>query len=165
MSTGLSRQTKFFFLKVLAIYAVWYLVYEVWLLPAGHVDRWVAENLVSVGAGLLSTLGFSVDHFGRVLAVGLNPGIEVANGCNGIAAMGLFVGFIVAYPGKQRYRWPFLLLGIGVIYLVNLGRIVTLALTQEYWPAFFEITHDYSTTTIFYLVIFGLWVIWANAAD
>jgi hypothetical protein len=33
------------------------------------------------------------------------------------------------------------------------------------WPAMFDITHDYSTTAIFYLVIFVLWMVWANLGD
>ena len=46
------------------------------------------------------------------------------------------------------------ILGIVIIYLVNVLRIATLMLMQEWAPQFFDITHDYSTTTIFYLVIF-----------
>ena len=52
--------------------------------------------------------------------------------------------------------------GIGVIYIVNVLRIVLLAITQIYWSEFFNFTHDYSTTAIFYIVIFIMWVIWAN---
>jgi exosortase/archaeosortase family protein len=59
----------------------------------------------------------------------------------------------------------FSLLGIAIIYLVNIIRIATLMLMQEWAPQFFDFTHDYSTTTIFYLVIFFLWMLWVRIAD
>ena len=59
----------------------------------------------------------------------------------------------------------FLVLGIVIIYLVNVLRIATLMLMQEWAPQFFDITHDYSTTTIFYLVIFLLWMLWVRIAE
>lgn len=57
------------------------------------------------------------------------------------------------------------MLGIGVIYLVNILRILVLTITQAYYPQFFDFTHDYSTTAIFYLFIFLLWVVWVNFSD
>ena len=56
-------------------------------------------------------------------------------------------------------------LGIAIIYLVNILRIATLMLMQEWAPQFFNFTHDYSTTTIFYLVIFLLWMLWVRIAE
>ena len=38
-------------------------------------------------------------------------------------------------------------------------------LMQEWAPQFFNFTHDYSTTTIFYLVIFLLWMLWVRIAE
>ena len=56
-------------------------------------------------------------------------------------------------------------MGIATIYLVNILRVATLMLMQEWAPEFFDFTHDYSTTTIFYLVIFFLWMLWVRIAD
>ena len=56
-------------------------------------------------------------------------------------------------------------MGIATIYLVNILRIATLMLMQQWAPQFFDFTHDYSTTTIFYLVIFFLWMLWVRIAD
>jgi len=79
--------------------------------------------------------------------------------------MGLFFGFIIAYPGKFTDKISFTVLGILVIYLVNVARIMVLVITQARWPAFFEFSHDYSTTAIFYLVIFVMWMVWVNYSD
>lgn len=156
-----SRVGKFL-LKVMGIYFSWYLLYELWLLPDGTIDEWMSLNVASVSAGLLKHLGYEVYSYGRLFGIKEVPGIYIANGCSGFSAMGLFIGFVVAYPGRWIPRAAFILFGVGVLYIVNIARTTTLALTQLYWPEFFDITHNYSTTVLFYLVIFGLWVLWVN---
>lgn len=160
-----NSQVLIFLLKVGAIFTGWYILYELWLLPDGRLDEWLSLNIVGSSAGILKWLGYEIFVFDRVVAVGEHPGIKIVNGCNGISAIGLFLGFIIAYPGNWKDKISFTIVGIGVIYLVNIARIVVLAITQARWPDFFKITHDYSTTAIFYLVIFVLWMIWVNYSD
>jgi len=154
-----------FLIKALGIYLIWYLVYDCWLLPDGRLDLWMASNVASVCAGVLHSMGFDVYVAGRMFGIGEAPGIWLADGCTGISAMGLFVGFIIAYPGRWTARIAYIITGVGIIYFVNILRNTTLAVTQVYWPAFFEVTHDYSTTAIFYIVIFCMWIFWANYGD
>lgn len=154
-----------FILKVVGIYIVWYMVYELWLLPNGTIDQPLSENIASISAGILSFFGESVFLSGRIVGIEGVAGVEIVDGCNGIAAIGLFLGFIFAYPGKWLPRIYFSIFGIGVIYIVNVVRIVTLCYVQQYMPGSFDFMHDYSTTAIFYIVIFILWMIWANYGD
>lgn len=154
-----------FLVKVICIYFVWYLVYELWILPNGYIDEPLSENIASISAGILSFLGEDVFYYGRVVGIVGAAGGEIVNGCNGIAAIGLFIGFIFAYPGAWKPRIYFSIFGVAVIYLVNITRIVILSYTQYYWPQVFNFTHDYSTTAIFYIVIFVLWMIWANYGE
>lgn len=154
-----------FILKVLLIYVAWYVVYELWLLPTGIIDEPLSVNIASVSAGILSFLGEDVFFYERIVGIAGAGGIEIVDGCNGIAAIGLFIGFIYAYPGAWGPRILFSIFGIAVIYLVNISRIVVLAYTQLHWPQGFDFTHEYSTTTIFYIAIFVLWMIWANYGE
>jgi exosortase/archaeosortase family protein len=151
-----------FLLKVAGIYLGWYFIYELWLLPDGRLDAWLTKNVVAVSAGILDWTGYDYYAMGRLIGIGESSGIYLADGCSGIAAIGLFVGFVIAYPGDWIPRIAFIAVGIGIIYMVNIVRIVTLAITQVRWPSMFDVTHDYSTTAIFYMVIFVLWMIWAN---
>lgn len=151
-----------FLLKVVGIYLCWYVIYELWLLPDGRLDAWLTTNIVSVSAGILQSLGYDLYATGRLIGIGESAGIYLVDGCSGIAAIGLFVGFVIAYPGEWVPRMAFIFMGIGIIYFVNVIRIVILSITQVQWPSMFDVTHDYSTTAIFYLVIFLLWVVWAN---
>lgn len=164
MSIFRSDVTKFL-VKVFAIYVIWYLVYELWVLPNGFIDEPLSKNIASVSAGILSFLGEDVFYYGRVVGITGVAGVEIVDGCNGIAAIGLFLGFIFAYPGAWLPRIYFSIFGIVVIYLVNIVRIVTLCLIQVYYPSAFGFTHDYSTTAIFYIIIFVLWMVWVNYGD
>jgi exosortase/archaeosortase family protein len=154
-----------FAIKALGIFVLWYVFYELWLLPDGRLDHWVALRVIDGAAFVTKLMGFEVWIQGRVVTIAGNNGIEMVDGCTGISAIGLFLGFIWAYPGQNRSRVYFSLRGIATIYLVNILRIATLMLMQEWAPQFFDFTHDYSTTTIFYLVIFFLWMLWVRIAD
>ena len=44
--------------------------------------------------------------------------------------LGLFAGFVLAYPGSVVRRMLFIPLGVLVIYKVNVGRLVTLAASE-----------------------------------
>lgn len=157
-----NNPTYLFALKGVLIYIIWYIFYDLWILPAGKVDEFLSLNIIDVSAGILSTMGFDVFTAFRIIGLNEASGIEIVNGCNGLSAIGLFIGFIIAYPGNNTKRIFFLFTGMGVIYLINVIRVVVLAITQIYWPDFFNFTHDYSTTAIFYIVIFIMWIIWAN---
>jgi exosortase family protein XrtF len=161
----MNKEILVFVSKALCFFVVWYLIYELWLLPKGDIDHWLALNIVSVGAGITELFSYDVWTINRIIGIGENGGIELVDGCTGISAIGLFLGFILAYPGDWKNRISFSVLGITVIYLVNIIRVVVLVITQEEWIEFFDITHDYSTTLIFYVVIFLLWVLWVNFED
>lgn len=165
MKSFLKSDIAKFLAKVVCIYFVWYLTYELWILPNGTIDEPLSKNIASISAGILSFFGEDVFYYGRVVGIVGTAGGEIVDGCNGIAAIGLFLGFIFAYPGAWMPRIFFSIFGIGVIYLINVARIVGLSYTQYYWPQMFEFTHDYSTTAIFYFVIFILWMIWANYGE
>lgn len=147
---------------MLAAYAVWYLLYDLWLLPDGRLDAWISYSVADLSGALLSLLGFDAAVQGRTLSLIGTTGVKIADGCNGLATIGLFVGFVVAYPGRFWRRLAFIPLGMAAIYATNVGRIVIMVLAQKYWPAAFDPLHGFGLTTIFYVAVFGLWVLWAN---
>ena len=146
-------------------FVLWYLVYELWLLPDGRLDLWLSLNIVGISDGILRVLGYDTYSVNRVVGIGEAPGIKIVDGCNGISAMGLFLGFILAYPGEWKYKISFCIAGIGIIYLVNIARVVALAITQHSYPSLFGFMHTYSTSAIFYITIFLFWMILANFSE
>ncbi len=151
-----------FFLRGFVVWLVWYVLYDLWLEPQGTFDHTLSHNLVSVSGDILSFFGFKTFVSDRVVGLTGMPGIIIITPCDGMEAMGLFLGFIHAFPGNRWRRWLFSLAGLLVIYLTNIVRIIVLVLTQRYWPGVFDFTHHYSTTALFYVIVFLLWVIWAH---
>lgn len=158
----MNRRILTFLAKVLAIYALWYVAYDLWLLPDGRLDEWLSHNVATVSAFLLDVAGFSVNVQDRIVWITGKTGVEIANGCNGLSTIGLFIGFVVAYPGSPVRRAVFIPVGILLIYVVNVLRVVVMLLLQVYWPAAFDPMHTFGLTTIFYCAVFGLWVLWVN---
>ncbi|MCH8569016.1 MAG: exosortase/archaeosortase family protein [Balneolales bacterium] len=154
-----------FLAKLLGFFGLWYLMYEVWILPDGRLDAWLSVNIVEVSAGLLSLLNFDIFSDNRVLGITGAPGVIIINGCNGLEAIGLFIGFVMAWPGDNFKRALFVPMGILVIYVVNMLRVCVLVILQHYSPQSFDFAHDYSTSTIFYLAIFVMWVVWINFGE
>jgi exosortase family protein XrtF len=151
--------------KMGAVYLVWFVLYDLWLAPDGRLDAFLAERLAAVSGGVLSVAGFETEVAGRIMRLAGAPGIKVVDGCNGLSVLGLFVGFVVAYPGRATRRMVFIPLGLLAIYIVNVGRLVTLAAVQVHWPAGFDFLHDLAITTFLYVVVFGLWVGWARYGE
>jgi exosortase family protein XrtF len=148
--------------KVILVYGAWYLLYDLRLLPDGRLDRWISLSVVQVGEVVLGAVGFDAVAEARQLTMSGTAGITVVDGCNGLASIGLFVGFVVAYPGRAWRRALFIPLGILVVYLSNVGRVSGLLLLQKYWGTGFDVAHSVGAPMFFYTVIFGLWVLWAN---
>jgi exosortase/archaeosortase family protein len=126
------------------------------------VDAWISTSVAQMSGDVLAVLGFEPVVTGREVRLPGVVGVYVADGCNGLTTIGLFIGFVVAYPGKMWRRWAFIPAGIFVIYLTNVTRVTVMVIVQKHWPVAFDPLHGFGLTTIFYVVVFALWVLWAN---
>ncbi|MCS4142398.1 exosortase X [Salinibacter ruber] len=162
-----SRWSRFspvlqFLVKAVAIYGAWHVLYDLWLLPDGRLDAWVSQTVVYAGQMVLSGVGIEAVASGRSIELAQTSGIRIVDGCNGLATIGLFAGFVLAFPGSTLRRLLFIPFGIGVIYLANVARVSLLAALQVHWPPAFKFVHHLSAPAFFHLIVFGLWVLWAN---
>jgi len=151
-----------FLAKAVAVYGAWYVLYDLWLLPDGRLDAWVSQTVVHAGRMVLSGIGIEAVANGRSIELARASGIRIVDGCNGLATIGLFAGFVLAFPGSIRRRLLFLPFGVGVIYGANIARVSLLAGLQVHWPPAFEFVHNLGAPAFFHLIVFGLWVLWAN---
>ena len=154
-----------FLLKAGAIYAGWNLLYTYILLPNGRLDTFLSVSGVRLAAGVLSILGWEVESAGRFIAIFGSRGVEIQNGCNGVGLLGLYAGFIIAYPGPIRKRLPLLAGGLLLLYFANVFRIAVLALSNVYYPDYWDKVHRASSYVFFYPLILGLWYIWTVISD
>jgi exosortase/archaeosortase family protein len=133
----------------------------------GILIRQMAEHVASVSVGVLNTLGYntavhSLNGFDTLITLDGQSLVWIDSGCTGLTLMALFAGFIFAYPGPIIKKAWYIPVGILAIYLVNIIRVVALALNHIMSRSSFDFNHKYTYTLVTYLAIFGLWMLWAN---
>jgi exosortase family protein XrtF len=119
-------------------------------------------------AMLLSWLGYDVSLSSTISAnsytlfLNNSATVRVIEGCNSIAVILLFMAFIFSFKGKLiNYLW-FLPIGMGLLWLTNLGRIAWLA-HELYWQgkeAFYWQKSLFSASI--YAIVLLLWLFWVR---
>ncbi len=87
---------------------------------------------------------------------------RIIEGCNSISVMILFLSFIVAFSGKLKTTFFYIISGSVLIYVVNLLRIVVLAIGLHLYPKYGEVLHTVIFPGIIYGMVFLLWIFWVN---
>jgi exosortase family protein XrtF len=87
---------------------------------------------------------------------------RVVEGCNSISVIILFVSFIIAFSGKFKVTFFYLLAGSALIYVVNLVRIAILSIGLYNYPWRRDILHTVIFPLIIYGLVFLLWMLWVN---
>ena len=74
--------------------------------------------------------------------------------------MGLYVGFILAYPGKIKHKLWVVPAGLLVIIILNIMRISGLTYLVLRWPEYVDINHHVIFKYTVYFFIFLMWYFW-----
>ena len=168
MALNINNPLIRFLIVASVLFVAWTAVYEIWLHPSGKLELWIVEQIGSVTASILSSFGYALissdllaESYSTVGIDGTH-GVFISDNCAGISLMALFAGFIIAYPGKPKYKLLLIPFGILTIHIINILRIVGLCLMAKHTPGLFELNHHYTFTIVVYAYIFLLWVIWVN---
>ncbi|RZL11761.1 MAG: exosortase/archaeosortase family protein [Hymenobacter sp.] len=100
-----------------------------------------------------------------LLLLGGQPSVIVGGPCDGLVLYVLLAGFVLAYPGPARRRLWFIPLGIAGLWLLNIIRIIVLALNHQYSPATFDFDHHYAFNAVAYTALAGLWLLWTRQSE
>ncbi|MHB9028642.1 MAG: hypothetical protein ACYC9O_07735 [Candidatus Latescibacterota bacterium] len=109
-------------------------------------------NLVTPGEATTAA-GTSIKSGGVSMSVGW--------GCEGIEGIFMIVAALAAYSMRRKWKMYGALAGIGMIFTLNIFRLLFLWYTFRYKPALFDIMHVYvgQTFIIFFAVLFFvLWI-------
>lgn len=84
---------------------------------------------------------------------------RMVEGCNAVSVMILFVAFVFAfYKGKNTF--VFVVLGLILLYIINVLRIVGLNIVVLDYKAYSKTTHDYIFPAVIYGTVVVLWLVW-----
>jgi exosortase family protein XrtF len=154
-----------FILTSAGLYIVPYLLYQFIVKRYTLYDQKFISSIIHSTDFLLKTIGYKTflslsDRDLQVIGIDGSNGVWVGSNCNAITLFTLFSVFVVAYPGHQKSKLWFIPLGIVAIHILNLLRVVALALIAYYYPQALNFNHTYTFTFLVYAFIFLLWMVW-----
>lgn len=151
-----------FLLGFLAFVIVFYLFYY---------SDWYRANLrdpllnfqAYLGGGILKLLGYDV-HIQDSLIAGDQFAINIKNGCDGLEATTLFTAAVLMFPLAFKYKWPGIVAGVSVLFVVNLIRTAGLYMIGVHWNAAFEFFHLHGGLILFMVISISIWMLWIDWA-
>jgi len=84
--------------------------------------------------------------------------------CGAIEVMAIYLAAIIAFPTRWRRRVAGLIVGLPIMYFVNVFRLSCLAVvgaldtTRERWV--FSFAHEYIWQTVYIVFVVAVWLVW-----
>jgi exosortase H (IPTLxxWG-CTERM-specific) len=149
----MSRFVAIFLVSALVLFLIY------WVSDTtGHFDVVNRLNAMLSG-GILGLIGLENTRFGTLVQFRAG-GMEVISECSGVYVAILFAAGVLAFPAAWRAKLKGVVLGVLVIFAINVLRLVTLgaiiARKREWLPLF----HEYLWQVLFILVVAGLYLLW-----
>jgi exosortase H (IPTLxxWG-CTERM-specific) len=88
--------------------------------------------------------------------------INIVDGCNGIYATAILISGILAYPSGIKDKLWGVVLGTLAIFILNLGRVISLFYLGQYYPDIFNEVHVYVWQPIIILWAIIVWDFWSR---
>ncbi len=110
--------------------------------------------------GFLNLFGYETISYGKIVKIVDTPGIYLDRGCLARNLMGLYVGFVLAYPGMIKKKLWFIPFGLIVIIILNIMRLGGMAMILVCCPEHVDINHHYVFKIVVFGAIFILWYFW-----
>lgn len=148
-------------------YLILYLVHQFLIKRHTFYDQRFISGIIYGANEILQLFGYKTnmilqDRDLQVIYIDGSNGVWVGSNCNAISLFILFVVFIAWYPGHQKSKFWFIPFGIVTIHILNILRVVCLAIIAKNAPGWLDFNHSYTFTFLIYAYIFSLWVWWVN---
>lgn len=164
-ATASTRQAWRFGLLCGVFILIWFVGSAYGLGSGSALDDILCHQLAAASAWGLRAAGWAATtDVAKPTLLLLNgyPSVFVGAQCDGLVLYALLAGFVLAYPGPARRRLWFIPLGIVALWLLNIIRIIALALNYKYSPETFEFDHHYAFNAVAYAALGGLWLLWTR---
>ena len=171
---------RLFLGKAVLFFVVWRIVYSMFLYDSKFIDYKLTTHVAEASTFFLNNSGF-IDGFTtqrRIVSSVFegetiksessviyhnNKGVlYIADACNGLQLMVLYIGFIVCMPSSFLRKVLYVALGILVLDIVNILRCMGLIYLREYFHAYFDFAHHYLFKAIVYFTTFLFWRLFAR---
>jgi exosortase/archaeosortase family protein len=160
-----TRQLWRFGLVSCGILLLWVIGSAYGLGVASPLDDLLCRQLAAGSVWGLQAIGWQAGVAAatpNLLLLNGQPTVVVGAPCDGLVLYALLAGFVLAYPGSSWRRLWFIPMGIAALWLLNVIRIMALALNHRYSPETFEFDHHYAFSAVAYAALGGLWLLWTR---
>jgi len=155
-----------FFINGAVLFSLWWVFYtflrnsvlvnDIYEVVTARLTR----NLLVGSKFFLNLFGLDSYIFGKTIRITGAGGVYLDRGCLGRNLMGLFTGFIIAYPGIIIKKIWYIPLGLVLITIINIFRIAGLAYIMICCPEHVDINHHVIFKYTVYVLIFLMWYVW-----
>ena len=160
-----------FILTFLTVYIVLTICYKLYL-DVSDGSKYYPDYLTNLVAkqseSLINTFGYNAeiaphpDEPSMKMLINSKFVATIVEGCNSISVIILFISFVIAFAGKFKATFIYILTGSVLIYIVNLIRIAILSIGLYNYPWRQDILHKVIFPMIIYGMVFLLWMFWVN---
>ncbi|WP_162623276.1 archaeosortase/exosortase family protein [Confluentibacter sediminis] len=171
---------RLFLGKALLFFFIWKIIYGIFLYDSKLLDHPLTNHVAETSTLFLNSLGFlsgfttervvtnfadngeKVEEVASQIYHNNTPVLYIADACNGLELMVLYIGFIVCMPSKIWRKILYIILGIIILDIVNILRCTGLIYLREYFHAYFEFAHHYLFKITVYLTTFLIWMFYSR---
>jgi exosortase family protein XrtF len=174
MAVDLLKPKKNKMLRFVLIFGLsmifWFIAYELYLkqlsIPDKYLTKALSQHVCMITEWTGKTCSYTDANKPGETYIFIEPllrqTIRIGNSCNGLEIYIIFVLFIIAYPGRWQYKFPYIFGGLTIIYSINVLRTYWLTMMAYYKYPHYDIFHRYVFIVLVYGLVFSLWMIWAN---
>ena len=167
---------RLFLGKALLFFIVWKVVYSFFLYDSKFLDYPLTTHVAEASSvflnnsmllsGFTTQRVFTEDNSLIIEASEIyhndNLVLLIADACNGLELMVLYIGFIVCMPSKFWRKIIYILLGVLFIDIINILRCSGLIYLREYFHAYFDFAHHYLFKAVVYAATFLMWMVYSR---
>ena len=157
-----------FFVKAFLLFVVWKALYIFLLLPGRVLDRPLTRFVGNASVSALNVLAggsaYTATEVKESMDIRRNgeQTLRVADACNALELMVLYIGFILCFPAPGRRKAVFIFSGCLLITLFNVLRCMALVQIFVDYRTYLDFSHHFLFTFLIYAFIFLLWYIFTK---
>lgn len=91
-----------------------------------------------------------------------NTTIAINESCSGFKQMLQVLILFLLFPGPWKHKLWYIPAGMLAMFITNILRVVILSAVMIHWPQQWDFIHLWILRPFYYVVIFGLWVLWVE---
>lgn len=156
-----NKKGLLFIAKLIGLYSLLQGLYLFVLSPTTSIDYYIIELIIKQAEYLLEAFGYELlqpnPQYTAHMGIVGSSGVVIGNPCNGLSLFILYLSFIIVFRGNPLMKLGFIVVGTVLIHLLNVIRVLGLAIIVLYYPDSLDFHHSYTFTLLVYLFIFFLW--------